>query len=169
MAKCRCPTHLVPTMPASVLSVVLAGLLIAGLPHPTFSASGWRKQEPIIRSPVFISVVIPAVELKRQRLEMVATIPDAYSLWGRAIPSMIPQHKAYFPAPLSYPYQYTNHGLATLQQELRDNVEVEPSWVGAQRLSQNILKAHQEAFEPSELKHAIINERYVSFRFKAMA
>jgi hypothetical protein len=124
-----------------------------------------RDHQPIIRGPVFIAVVFPVVELKRDRLEMVNPIPDAYSLWGRTIPSVIPAQKAYFPAPLSYPYQYTNRGLSALQQELKKNVEIEPLSVQA-RTFPNILKAHQEAFEPSERNRIVVNERYVSFRLK---
>jgi hypothetical protein len=123
-----------------------------------------RKQQHIIRGPLFIAVVYPVVELRRERLEMIGPIRDAYSLWGRTILSVGPE-KAYFPAPLSYPYQYTRQGLSALQQELKKNVDVEPNSVHA-RTFPNMLKAHQEAYEPSELNQIVINEPYVTFRLK---
>jgi hypothetical protein len=121
-------------------------------------------QEPTLRGPVFIAVVFPVVELNLERLELIESIPDAYSFWGRMIMS-VTTDKAYFPAPLSYPYRYTKRGLTALQQAIKRHSEVDSGSVQVKAAS-NIPKDQQYLYEPKELKQILLKEEYVSFRLK---
>src|SRR2546430_687165 len=108
-----------PTALAVLVRFIVVSFMFASEAVGATDASIHR---PIVQGPVFISVIFPVLELNQERLEMVDTIPDAYSFWGRMIISMSTQ-KAYFPAPLSYPYRYTKRGLSALQQELKRKSE----------------------------------------------
>jgi hypothetical protein len=122
------------------------------------------KQQPVIAGPVFISLVFPVVELKQERLEMFETITDAYSFWGRMMISSLSE-KAYFPAPLSYPYRYSKSGIQALQRELRKRPEVDSTSIQLKSFD-NIPQERQSSYTPSELKQILLHETYISFRIK---
>ena len=158
-----------PRYDMPIKAVLLVALLAATI--STFAISGSVEgavddsaQVPILRGPVFISVVFPVVELNQERLELIDSIPEAYSFWGRMIISMT-MDKAYFPAPLSYPYRFTKRGLTALQQAIKRHSEVDSGSVQV-RTASNIPKEQQYLYEPGELKQILIREEYVSFRLK---
>jgi hypothetical protein len=157
------PTYDMP-IKAVLLLALVTGTISAFAISGVLEAAMNPAHEPTIRGPVFISVVYPVVELKQERLQLIESIPDAYSFWGRMIMSMT-MDKAYFPAPLSYPYRYTKRGLTALQQAIRRHSEVDSGSVQVKTAS-NIPKEQQHLYEPGELKQILIREEYVSFRLK---
>ena len=145
---------------AVLVWIIVVAILLAGEAVGATDASIHR---PVVQGSVFISVIFPAVEVNYDQLEMIESIPDAYTFWGRIIMSATTD-KGYFPAPLSYPYRYTKRGLDALQTELKKFPQVDSVSIRV-RTFPNI-PSEQRQYEPSELKRILLNETYVSFRLK---
>ena len=149
--------------------LILLGLLLVAAESASFSVISDARdsqivQEPVFEAPVFISVVFPVIELKEDWVEMMPIIPDAYDFRGKTIIS-ISKEKFYYPAPLSYPYRFTDRGLRELQARVRQIAEVEPSSIKGNSFP-NVTSEQHYLFEPSELKQIIKREPYISFQLK---
>jgi hypothetical protein len=119
------------------------------------------------KAPIFISVVYPSLGIDRNLVDVIPTIADAYSFWGRTDAySMVAGQKNYFPAPFSYPYQFSDRGVAVLESKLRSVPEIHPESI-SKKTFPNIHSERHEYYEQKELKDILINEQYLSFKFKS--
>jgi hypothetical protein len=128
-----------------------------------WTAASTPKQTPILRGPVFISVIYPAVELKWDRIELIEPIRDGYAFWGKIIMSA-QRDKGFFPGPISYPYRFRKSHLNTFLTELR-GISLVDSRSNHIKAFPNIPKDQQQ-YSPSELTQILQGETYISFRLK---
>jgi hypothetical protein len=147
-----------PKLIALVMLITAIGL------HVVLRAAEIPKHQPLIRGPLFISVVFPVLDLERDRMEFVEPILDAYSFWGKMIVSTTDQ-KTYSPGPFSYPYHYTQQGLIKLERQLKRSSDIIPGSTQVKTFP-NIPKEQQGVFGPQELSQILTKEPYLSFRLK---
>ena len=99
-----------------------------------------------IHAPIFISRVYPVLEVDHTLVEWVDPVADAYSFWGKTLPSaVLPEQTTFFPAPLSYPYRFSRQGIQKLQQELKQIREIDSATITEGEFP-NILPNRQELY-----------------------
>jgi hypothetical protein len=117
-----------------------------------------------IHAPIFISRVYPVLEVDHTLVEWVDPIEDAYSFWGKTLLSAVfPEETTFFPAPLSYPYRFSQQGIQNLQQKLKQIQEIDSATI-TERDFPNILPNRQELYSAEEKKKFLRGEKYISFR-----
>jgi hypothetical protein len=113
--------------------------------------------------PVFISTVHPVIELDRDLVELVEPVAEAYSFWGVSSVSAVQQ--TFFPAPLSYPYKFSEKGIQLLKHNLHQIAEVDSTTI-TERTFPNIPPDHQEYYSDAEKRKFLVEEKYIDFRLK---
>jgi hypothetical protein len=128
--------------------------------------SSRRASMSLLKGPVFISTVYPVVEVEHDLVELIEPIADAYSFWGRTIiSSQDATPKTFFPAPLSYPYRFSDKGLQVLKSKLKQISEVNTSTISEQTFP-NIPPDQFYVYSADEKQKFLMAEKYISFRIK---
>jgi hypothetical protein len=114
-----------------------------------------------IKGSVFISTVYPCVELDSNLIDMIDYIDRAYGLDGKEVLESIGSNE-YYPAPLSYPYKFSENGITTIIKNLNSVENIDRGSVKI-RSFPNIHKHEQHLFR-SNLEKILIEEEYIYFK-----
>jgi len=132
----------------------------------TENLSSAHAATPLLKGPLFISTVYHVVEVDDSLVELIEPIADAYSFWGRTIiSSRAATQKTFFPAPLSYPYRFSDKGLQILKHKLEQIPEINTSTISEQTFP-NIPPDQHYLYSADEKRKFLIAEKYISFRIK---
>lgn len=124
-----------------------------------------KKIEIPIKGPVFITTVYPVIQVEQDKLpETIESIEGALDLSGKELlESVIEKH--YFPAPFSYPYNFSDQDLEKLRERIRSIDTVDATSL-AEEVFPNITQYGRQHFESTELESILKSERYLGFKLK---